>query len=955
MNKLITFLIAIGLSILSASATINPFGGVARDGAVSFVIENTVYVGLGNNASGALKDFWKYSKSSNTWEQIADFNGNARFGATAFTLNGKGYVGLGRDGYGGNLFKDFYEYDPAINQWTKCANDFGGAARHSAVSFVINGVAYVGTGEDGTDATSDFWSFDGINWTQLSSTFSGDKRRAATAFVIDGKAYVTGGSYFGSYSVQLSDVQEYNPTTDTWTEKIFAAGTDLPMNGATAFAYGGKGYICYGNMEFVTTYDPTTNSVEKLSDELTLGDNRDYPISFVLDGFPYFGLGSSGFITTTYHNDIISFFETYTVTFDGNGNDDGTAPQSIENLNGSIIILPSAGTLTKAGKRMIGWNTSSDGTGTHFNIGDTYPISASTTLYAEWFNEKDYLISEGGEISVSSDDTIYFYDTGGKEGNYYRGIEDKVYVMTFSPKQINQKIKAKFNRFKAYTNIDKLHIYNGNSTSAPLIGTYYGTNDIGTVFATNTNGALTFVFELDSYSWGEEGWEAEITTASAYNVTFDINSIRPVVEEFLISTTNNLLVSHEGSVTIELPAGVHTYSISPISYETYQGTITVSDADITETITLIPTDTFIFNSSASVVVESGMFYDSGGKDGYYSANEQDTVTFYPSQEGNVLQVIFNSFYLNPRANAGMPGNRLKIYDGTSTNSPLIGSYRGDDKIETITATNPEGALTFTFQSNALYTGVGWEASISSLESYNPFSAENLTITATSPVCGSSYGKITVLSKLTDLTAYFNDSWLSEVIEKNVVYEYSGYNAYPGTHTIKLEVLAGHIERNFTVVIPEYEEIKSTAIVQGNTVSFNIEGGEAPYQVQIGNDIYTTETGRLTVNQLKSGSYSAAIIDKNYCTDNTILNFDIERFNVYPNPVENGMLYVTMPNSLEDENCEINILTIEGNTIITKNKIIKNTLTIDVSRLNPNTYILSVNSDNYKNATTFIVK
>jgi hypothetical protein len=143
----------------------------------------------------------------------------------------------------------------------------------------------------------------------MSSNFSGDKRCAATAFVINNKAYVTGGFYDDAYLVQLSDVQEYNPETDSWTEKIFADGLNLAINGAAAFTYNGKGYICYGNKGYAVTYNPVNNQVENLGDEFNFGGSRNYPVSFVLEGIPYVGLGSSGFMTTTYHRDFVPLFE----------------------------------------------------------------------------------------------------------------------------------------------------------------------------------------------------------------------------------------------------------------------------------------------------------------------------------------------------------------------------------------------------------------------------------------------------------------------------------------------------------------------------------------------------------------------------------------------------------------------------------------------------------------------
>jgi N-acetylneuraminic acid mutarotase len=136
-------------------------GGPARYSSVGFSIDGKGYIGGGNDPSEVyLKDFWEYDPANNEWTQKADIGGeqvSARGGATSFTLGEKGYVGLGR-GEDDNFLKDFWEYDPSADTWTRIA-DFPGASRMWAVAFVVNGKAYVGTGYD-ENTLSDFWELD---------------------------------------------------------------------------------------------------------------------------------------------------------------------------------------------------------------------------------------------------------------------------------------------------------------------------------------------------------------------------------------------------------------------------------------------------------------------------------------------------------------------------------------------------------------------------------------------------------------------------------------------------------------------------------------------------------------------------------------------------------------------------------------------------------------------------
>jgi uncharacterized protein (TIGR02145 family)/uncharacterized repeat protein (TIGR02543 family) len=70
----------------------------------------------------------------------------------------------------------------------------------------------------------------------------------------------------------------------------------------------------------------------------------------------------------------------YTVTFNGNG-----ATVDIPNAaiadSGAVITLEA---MTRTGYNFKGWNTSSDGNGTHYSAGPSYMVTENATLYAKW-------------------------------------------------------------------------------------------------------------------------------------------------------------------------------------------------------------------------------------------------------------------------------------------------------------------------------------------------------------------------------------------------------------------------------------------------------------------------------------------------------------------------------------------------------------------------------------------
>jgi PKD repeat protein len=124
-----------------------------------------------------------------------------------------------------------------------------------------------------------------------------------------------------------------------------------------------------------------------------------------------------------------------------------------------------------------------------------------------------------------------FYDSGGANGHY---ANNEDHSMTFLPAIPEAMIKAQFTMFNLEyddnCNYDWLKIYDGLSASAPLMGTFCGTDSPGLVEATNPDGALTFVFHSDQ-SVTSPGWSAIIACEGG---------VLPPVADF---TANSTLVT----------------------------------------------------------------------------------------------------------------------------------------------------------------------------------------------------------------------------------------------------------------------------------------------------------------------------------------------------------------------------------------------------------------------------
>ncbi|MBR4838153.1 MAG: T9SS type A sorting domain-containing protein [Bacteroidales bacterium] len=146
-----------------------------------------------------------------------------------------------------------------------------------------------------------------------------------------------------------------------------------------------------------------------------------------------------------------------------------------------------------------------------------------------------------------------FYDDGGPSSNYGN---NKDFTMTFMPSTPGAKIQVVFQSFDTENNYDFLYIYDGTSTSAQQIGNgYSGSNNPGTVTATNSEGALTFRFTSDS-SVNKEGWSAHVR---CLGLPLEIEA-SVANDTICTAQTNMLFVSATGG------SGDYTYSWSPADY-----------------------------------------------------------------------------------------------------------------------------------------------------------------------------------------------------------------------------------------------------------------------------------------------------------------------------------------------------------------------------------------------------
>ncbi|MHA4811726.1 Kelch repeat-containing protein [Flavitalea flava] len=290
-----------------------PIGNFPRSNAVSFVIGDTAYVGLGYNetvpGNHRLKDFWSFSATTG-WTQLPDYPGVPRSNAVGFSLDGYGYAGTGYDGTF-QVYADFYQYDPALQKWSLKA-PLPGGGRYDAVGFGLQGKGYVGTGFNNF-WLNDFYQYDPgkDKWEKTPGT-SGNlsKRRAASAFVFNNKAYLVGGSISGGMARDFWAFDPSQPApwiplnniTNTEKDNFDDDYTDIQREYGSAFVNGDQAYLMLGRngsggmVTSTWAYDIVNDRWSRRSPYPR--SPRFGSVGFTVSGESFIGLGSTGNFTT---------------------------------------------------------------------------------------------------------------------------------------------------------------------------------------------------------------------------------------------------------------------------------------------------------------------------------------------------------------------------------------------------------------------------------------------------------------------------------------------------------------------------------------------------------------------------------------------------------------------------------------------------------------------------------
>lgn len=198
---------------------------VPRVNATACVDGDIVYLGLGYNGghhgqdTSYLQDWWAYTPSTDSWQQLQDYPNAYTDAATSFVGQGELYVGFG---FCWNYRRDMFRYTITDNRWDSIdvGVSFSGYPTRSfgGTGCTCAGRHFMGTGYH--RFSLDWWAelVDGTHW-EARAAVPGRTRTTAASGASADAIYLCGGFHYGGVTTTgevLQDMLRYNPQEDRW-------------------------------------------------------------------------------------------------------------------------------------------------------------------------------------------------------------------------------------------------------------------------------------------------------------------------------------------------------------------------------------------------------------------------------------------------------------------------------------------------------------------------------------------------------------------------------------------------------------------------------------------------------------------------------------------------------------------------------------------------------------------
>ncbi|MFZ4412009.1 MAG: CUB domain-containing protein [Bacteroidales bacterium] len=498
-------------------------------------------------------------------------------------------------------------------------------------------------------------------------------------------------------------------------------------------------------------------------------------------------------------------------------------------------------------------------------------------------------------------------------------------------------ISLNFTNFDTEANYDTVFVYNGPGDTYPLLATWWGNTLPPAIITTAGNGAMCIKFKSD-ITQTAGGWSANYTsvgiTPSCSGGTvlatptgsFNDGSgssnygnnqncywfiAPPCATSVTLSFSQfNTELNYDGVIIYDDLAGtnqlaVYTGTSIPSSVTSNTGKMLVvflSDYSTTMqgfTANYTSTgSTYCSGVSTLNTSDNGTITDGSGSNNY--CNNLDCKWLIQPPQATSITLNFTAFDVEPPSSDGQSiYDAVEVYDGTTTSSPLLGRYAGNNLPPAISSTG--GSMLLRFYSDLEVSKQGWSANYTSTQ--NSYCNNTVNLTAAN-------GTITDGSGTNQYSNNSNCSWLIE----------------PANATsITLSFTSFETELNNDGVIV-YNGANNTSPVLGQ-----YSGSTIPPSL-------SSTGGSMYIEFLSGPSVRANGWSANYSsTTVSVIENELnkEKLKVFPNPT-NGKFTIL---SAFDKSVTCQIMDIIGQHIYKTFSISKGNNQIDASELNKGVYLI----------------
>lgn len=345
----------------------------------------------------------------------------------------------------------------------------------------------------------------------------------------------------------------------------------------------------------------------------------------------------------------------------------------------------------------------------------TLILAGSSSLFAQQLTCGDSLI-----------------DSGGSTAEYTNSEADTFYICPQNP---GEAIELTFLSFDTEQGYDFLTIYDGNQAGVNPIGTFSGTQTLGSFVSENQTGCLTVVFTSDG-SVTASGWVASIACVAAPTCfkpsNLQVNNVTANAGTFSWQANDNEVrwVLEYGPSGFTPGTGTSVVSLTnPATISTFTD-LTNYDMYVRARCGIGDTSAYFgpinFTTLPAPLNCGDVFTDSGNDTSNYQVDENYVFVACPGVPTETVQVIFSEFQIEDGYDF------MTIYDANDTiPGTEIGVFTGGVSPGTIVAENSTGCLTFYFTSDVIIADSGWVATINCVPAITCPRPINLQVDSTS--------------------------------------------------------------------------------------------------------------------------------------------------------------------------------------------------------------------------------